>query len=85
LETRVDISDATLSSPVSLGGKIDDKFWVAKLVPLEDKHLSRLQLFTFASEGIGLEVVWECFFELKGDSATHHADAVDGIDKCLSV
>jgi hypothetical protein len=54
-------------------------------MPLEDKHLSRLQLFTFACDDISLEVVWECLFELKSDSTAHYTDAIDGVDESFSV
>src|SRR6185295_2679889 len=64
---------------------VDDKSRVAQKAGLEPKHPSRLQRVPSACIRVCLKVGRKCILEFKGNTATHYADAIDGIDEHLDV
>ena len=73
------------STPVTLGGEIDDAARVGELPGLEHEHPTRLHLGLLARRLVSLEIVREGPLELKRDPASHHPDAIHGVDQGIGV
>ncbi len=84
-ETRFDILQARLASPVSLCREIDDEPRVGQLPRLEHEHAPGPHLLALASGGVGLEVCRPRLLELQRHAAPHLPDAVHRVDEGLGV
>jgi len=85
VKARLDVLDTAPVALVPLRRKVDDDLWRHELVRLVDEHAPGPHGPLLARSYVRLEVAGVGGLELQGESATHHADAVDGVDERVSI
>ena len=70
---------------MTLGWEIDDVTGADELACVEHEHVSRPDLLVFASRRVLSGVFGKCLLELQGESASHHAHAVNWIHQSLGI
>src|ERR1700722_10024029 len=83
-EAGLDVFHPAFPAPVAFGRKIDDVFRTHH-ARLKYEHAPRLDLLSFASSHVRLEVVGEGILELKRDSSAHDSYTIYGVHQRLDV
>jgi hypothetical protein len=85
LQSRLDITDPALASPVTLGREIDDERGRREPARLKHEHPTWLDFVPPARQLVRLEVRRKTLLELERDAPPHYADAVDGVDERIGL